>query len=261
MKLAIIGGTGLENFLEGGSSSKVKANYGSNGEKHTRSFMAKYYKNGNVLFVNRHKVPLSLYRDMEYITPDKIDYKTLMVGLKQAGYDTVISTSAVGCTDLEPGFIGVPDDFIDYINCDIGIDYIGNNLVPFFVSAENAFNSDIREIILKSAEKNSVDIHNGGIYVRRLNNRRFETPAEVRESIASNGMESTLYFGMTAPTEALLSKMLDMKYATIAVVTNLAAGIGGEINHEENKDVFGKAIPDVEKILKGVLDSYFLNNK
>ncbi|GEM_PF-2436963 len=258
IKLAIIGGTGLDEFLEDGIKKEVTAIYRDKGQPVERSYNVESYMDGKVVFVNRHNVYLY---PAQLVSPSNIDYNSLMVGLHQQGVTHVISTSAVGISrqDLGPGTIGVPDDFIDGLNFDVTIEVDG--VTPDYICA--FFDEELRRMIKDSADQNSVNICDGGIYVRQKCGMVFESRAQTR-SITADHPEEILYYGMTVPQELILASSFGadesiprMRYANITVATNPAADLVKFIDHLENAAAFGNALPGVKKILKGVVEELF----
>src|SRR5690606_1319111 len=78
---------------------------------------------------------------------------------------------------------------------------------------------ELRRFLLESAPA-GYSLHDGGVYVC-TEGPRFETPAEIRFYAQVGGD----VVGMTSATEAILARELGLCYATIAIVTNYAAGL------------------------------------
>jgi len=180
-------------------------------------------------------------------SPENVATETLMIGLYQEGIRrgieyNIISTSAVGISDtsLGPGTIGIPDDFVDRVNYSPSFEIDG--FKPDYVSMHPSFDPKLREIMLQAAEIENVRVVNGGIYVRRLKGRRYETAEEVEEEMMLHP-NKLLYFGMTSPEEDIAANALGMKYATIVFATNNGAGLDAPISHENVAKEFEKALP------------------
>ncbi len=253
MKLAIIGGTGLDDFLEGGVPVNIEASYDSDGQHFDRSYAATSYRDGGILFVNRHKVPHRRFSHLQYTSPSRISYKTLMVGLYQNDVTHVISTSAVG-SDHSPGTILIPHSLVDYTDPNTLLDNLGEE----YVSMKNPFDIDLRNALLDSAQSYGLDVIEEGIYIRIISDGRFETDLEVSDLMKRFGPDIAL--GMTVPTEAVLARKLGMRYATVSVVTNYAEGLDpecGEITHDGNQHAFQKSLIDVNKLLNGAVEELF----
>jgi 5'-methylthioadenosine phosphorylase len=86
----------------------------------------------------------------------------------------------------------------------------------------------VREAILAAGKALGIALIDGGCYVA-TDGPRYETPAEVRMFAALGGD----VVGMTGLPEAVLAKELGLDYGALAMVTNLGAGLGGELSHAE----------------------------
>jgi 5'-methylthioadenosine phosphorylase len=78
---------------------------------------------------------------------------------------------------------------------------------------------------------------------------RFETPAEIK-AIQTLGGDVV---GMTNSSEAILCRELGICYNSIAVVTNMAAGLQQEVNHQEVIDLFDQRAKELKNILKNII--------
>src|SRR3990167_4924906 len=118
---------------------------------------------------------LHLYEGVPY---DSI--RTLIHILKHLGCETLIITCAVGSLLEEAG----PGDLMmitDHINLHPGNPLVGPNdesVGPRFVSMENAYDSDLREVMQASARRLGIPLSEG-VYLSTLG-PMFETPAEIR---------------------------------------------------------------------------------
>jgi 5'-methylthioadenosine phosphorylase len=106
------------------------------------------------------------------------------------------------------------------------------------------FSNRLSQLVLESAIKQGVTICEGGIYAN-LDGPRYETPQEI-EALKVLGANVV---GMTAASEAIVMRELNVPYACVCVVTNAAAGIQGDaLNHQEVVEVMemkGKVLLDL----------------
>ena len=107
----------------------------------------------------------------------------------------------------------------------------------------------LREEILKQSEVLNLTIHPGGVY-GMMTGPRFETPAEI-EALQRLGADVV---GMTNAPEVVLARELGLCYATIAVITNYAAGMQERITHEEVTETFDKCIGGLKTLLKRTIE-------
>ena len=82
------------------------------------------------------------------------------------------------------------------------------------------YDPELRSVLLRSAELEGQDVAPSATYVC-TNGPRFETPAEIRmyEKMGAHVV------GMTGYPEVALAREAGIKYASVAVVSNFAAGI------------------------------------
>jgi 5'-methylthioadenosine phosphorylase len=91
------------------------------------------------------------------------------------------------------------------------------------------FDRDWRaRVLAASATASAVDLGDGGVYWQTTG-PRFETPAEIRMMAPHAHL-----VGMTLASECIVAAELDLAYAAICVVDNMANGIGsGPLSVEE----------------------------
>lgn len=167
-----------------------------------------------VFFLSRHGLKHS-------IPPHKVNYRANIWGFKTLGVKRIISINAVGAinTSLKPGDIVLLDQIIDMTS--------GARASTFFDGPEVAyidftqpFCQDLRNTIEKSARHLNIDIVNTATYVC-VNGPRLETSAEINyfSKIGASVV------GMTLMPESSLAREAEICFASISVITNMAAGI------------------------------------
>ena len=254
-KIAIIGGTGLRPPLERPRKEEMLINYSVNGESERNVFrftVGRTPGGTEIVYFNRHNM---IRGDPKYRRPDTIDYKTYMIGLQRLGVKNVLSTSAVGSAkeDITPGSVVIPSDYFDFTDSDVAID-IGKE----YADMSKPFG--LRQRILRAQEARGFEgVYEDGFYICLTKGTTFETPLEVRkvrdmfEEELRDG--TPLVFGMTVPPEAKLVRIMGMKYGCLAVVSNMAAGMGKKITHGGNERVVREANKKVKQILLDTVDS------
>jgi len=167
---------------------------------------------------------LHLYEGVSY---DAL--RTFVRVIKLLGASTVIVTGAVGSlrTETGPGEIVVIND---HLNFHPGNPLAGPNdesIGPRFLSLENAYDSDLREILMGVGQKLNIGLHQG-VYLSLLG-PSFETPAEIR-AYRTLGADVV---GMSVVPEVLIARHCGLKVVGITAVTNLAVGLSDEkVTHE-----------------------------
>ena len=249
--IAIIGGSGIESAFETSTDVEIKVAYKSHSKQVKKAFLAKEINiaGSSFLYVNRYKVGIESGKEKYH--PHEIDYKTIMVGLYQAGIKKIISFSKVGSLQKEwsAGTIVLLSDCIDLVNRDITLDDLGTDVADM----SSPFSQELSAAIKKSAKQANVEIFTDCTHVVMVDGSRLETPAEIQ--MLKNMVTGNIVVGMIASTEAQLAKILGMEFAALVIITNYAAGMRGEINKSIIEGGFEKALPKVAKLLKATVNN------
>jgi len=170
-----------------------------------------------VVFLQRHGEP--------YRAPHRIDHHAHADALVERGCDRVLAVGSVGGlrTDLGPGVVVVPDDFIAlHGGTESRHDDHGGHAVHGFTPG---WRSRVRDAWAAHAPTAPVD---GGTYWQ-TSGPRFETPAEIRLLATFADV-----VGMTVAGEAVAASEAGLAYAAVCIVDNLANGVGdGHLTLEE----------------------------
>lgn len=242
-KLAIIGGTGVydPSMLDEISSSKIDTPYG------TLTYEKGVANGKEVIFITRHGKTHS-------IPPHKINYRANIYGLKMLGVSAIISTTAVGSLNpqMRPGELVVVDQFIDMTKLREGTFFDGKDYPVAHVDMTTPYCPLLSEMILKTGSSLNIKIHNKGTYIC-TEGPRFETPAEIQMFKILGGD----LVGMTNVPECQLAREAEIAYATISLVTNLAAGISPQaLTHQEVLDAMKQNSLTFKSVIKLILENY-----
>ena len=205
-KLGIIGGSGLYK-MEGFGRTKWKKIITPWGKPSDEILIAKI-GNEEICFIPRHSRG-------HKINPTNINFRANIDAMKQLGVTDIISVSAVGSLkeDLQPGKFVIIDQFIDRTFARIKT-FFDEEIVAHISMAKPTSPglSDCCEAALK---KLNIENKKGGTYVV-MEGPQFSTLAE-----------SNLYrswgadvIGMTNMPEAKLSREAEIRYCTVAMVTD-----------------------------------------
>lgn len=190
-----------------------------------------------VCFVPRHGSDHS-------VAPHAINYRGIITGLKQLGASAVVATAAVGAINpsWSAGTLAVVTDFIDLTSgrpdtffdgetepvAGIGqrsgvagasiIQESGIGVVHTDMS--EPYDPRLRAAIIAAAERIGVAVKASAVYCC-TNGPRFETRAE----IAMMGRLGGQVVGMTGYPEVALAAEVGLPYASLALVSNPAAGV------------------------------------
>ncbi len=205
-KLGIIGGSGLYK-MDGFEKSKWKKIKTSWGNPSDEILIAKLGKE-EICFIPRHSRG-------HKINPTKINFRANIDVMKQLGVTDIISVSAVGSLkeDLNPGKFVIVDQFIDR-TFSRSKTFFDEEIVAH-VSMAKPTSSGLSKCCEAALKKLNISHQIGGTYVV-MEGPQFSTLAE-----------SNLYrswnadvIGMTNMPEAKLAREAEIRYCTVAMVTD-----------------------------------------
>lgn len=221
--IAVIGGSGFYEFLEGAEEIKVETPFGAPSDP-----IAVGEVSGRpVAFLPRHG------KDHRF-PPHKIPYRANMWALRSLGVRRIVAPSAVGSLtpSFGPGTLVIPDQLVDRTRNRVQTFFDeGANHVPF---ADPYCPSLRSHTITMAREFGWVPAGSGTLVI--IEGPRFSTRAE---SLWFAAQGWTLV-GMTGHPEAVLARELAMCYAPLALVTDLDAGVeeGEGVTQAEVFEVF-----------------------
>lgn len=150
--------------------------------------------------------------------------------LKTVGIDTMFLSNAAGSLRPEAGAGGLIA-IADHINFMFTNPLVGANddqWGPRFVAMDNAWDKDLRAMLMTSAKTIGVPMIEG-TYCAFLG-PTFETPAEIRMAKAM-GADSV---GMSTVPECIIARHCGLKVVGCSAITNMAAGMSEEsLSHEQ----------------------------
>ena len=167
---------------------------------------------------------LHLYEGVSYES-----IRTFVRIVKALGAESLIVTGAAGSLHENIG-AGEMMLLTDHINFHPGNPLVGPNdesVGPRFMSMENAYDEEYRDIISKVAARMGFDLPKG-VYISVLG-PSFETPAEIR-AFRTLGADAV---GMSVVPEVIIARHAGLRVLGLAAITNLAAGLSKErLTHE-----------------------------
>ena len=205
-KLGIIGGSGLYK-MEGFEKTKWKKINTPWGKPSDEILLASIGKE-EICFIPRHSRG-------HKINPTNINFRANIDAMKQLGVTDIISVSAVGSLkeNLEPGKFVIVDQFIDRTFSRVKTFF--NEEIVAHVSMAKPTSVGLSECCEAALKKLNISHQVGGTYVV-MEGPQFSTLAE-----------SNLYrtwgadvIGMTNMPEAKLAREAEIRYSTVAMVTD-----------------------------------------
>ena len=205
-KLGIIGGSGLYK-IDGFDKSQWKKVNTSWGKPSDEVLISKYHGE-EICFIPRHARGHKM-------NPTNINYRANIDAMKQMGVTDIISVSAVGSLkeNLEPGKFVIVDQFIDRTFSRTKT-FFDEEIVAH-VSMAKPISPGLSNCCESALKKLDIKNQKGGTYVV-MEGPQFSTLAE-----------SNLYrswgadvIGMTNMPEAKLAREAEIRYCTVAMVTD-----------------------------------------
>lgn len=231
--VGVIGGSGFYSLLDAAEEVAVDTPHGSPSAPITVGTLA----GRRVAFLPRHGVD-------HRFAPHLVPYQANLWALRSVGVRQVLSLSAVGSltVELPIGTLVVPDQLADRT---------WGRAHTYFDAGEGVNHATFADPFcpgLRAAAVHAVpDVADGGTLVV-VNGPRFSTRAESQE-FQRNGWR---IIGMTALPEAALARELGLCYATLALVTDLDAGVeaGEGVSHSDVLAAFAANLPRLRDLLE-----------
>ncbi|MFF4953276.1 S-methyl-5'-thioadenosine phosphorylase [Streptomyces chattanoogensis] len=232
--IGVIGGSGFYELLSGAEQVTVETPYGDPSDTISVGTVG----GRRVAFLPRHG------RHHKY-TPHTINYRANLWALRSLGVRRILAPCAVGSLrrDLGPGTLAIPDQLVDRTNGRVQTFYDEGAV---HVSFADPYCDQGRTAVLKAAAEAGSEAHDGGTMVV-VEGPRFSTRAESRWFAAAGW---TLV-NMTGHPEAVLARELGLCYTSVALVTDLDAGIDAD-DSVSQEDVFRVFAENTER-LRGVI--------
>jgi len=235
--IGIIGGSGFYSLLDDPEERPVETPWGAPSDALTFGALA----GRDVAFLPRHG------RGHRF-APHLVPYRANLWALRAAGVRQVISLSAVGSltTALPTGTLVVPDQLVDRT---------WGREQTYFSAGEGVGHAPFADPYCprgRSASATAGTAHAGGTLVV-VNGPRFSTRAESQE-FQRHGWT---IIGMTAMPEATLARELGLCYTTLALVTDLDAGVeaGEGVTHTDVLAAFAENLPKLRALLVATLEA------
>lgn len=200
---AVIGGVGFSSPEE---QSKVTINTEYGTVEATISEIA----GRNILFIPRHAGANG------HVPPHMINFRAIIMAIKQLGIMRIISINSVGTMHNHcVGTVVIPYDFIDFTRlrpCTFFEDK------TVHVDMSEPYCPQLRSLIISILKEKQIET--AEVIYACTEGPRFETKAEIK--MLKNFADVV---GMTGVPEVVLAKEMQLCYASMCIVTNIASGI------------------------------------
>ncbi len=239
-QIGVIGGSGFYAFLHGAHEVVVDTPYGAPSDP----LVVGEIGDRTVAFVPRHGAD-------HRFPPHRIPYRANLWALRSLGVRQVLAPCAVGGLrpELGPGSLVVPDQLVDRTSGRVQTFHeTGAVHVPF----ADPYCPTGRQVAARLAVDAGWPVTDRGTMVV-VEGPRFSTRAE-SQWYAAQGWSIV---NMTGHPEAVLARELALCYTSIAMVTDLDAGVdGGEpVTQAEVFRVFGESTGRLRELLLQVVEA------
>lgn len=239
-KIAIIGGSGLENpkILKNAGSVQLTTSFGDPSSD---------FKTGEISGVD--VVILSRHGRKHTITPTGVNNRANIQAIKDLGCTHILATTACGSLrkEIGRGDLVILDQFIDFTR------FRKNTFFESFASGilnhipmADPFDSKMRQILTRTGEKLHLKYHPNGTVIT-IEGPRFSTRVE-SHMFRQWGAD---VINMSTAPECMLANELGIPYAAIAMSTDYDCWKTGEdpVTWEAVIEVFKKNVANVINLL------------
>ena len=240
-EIGVIGGTGLYSFLVDPTEVAVETPYGEPSDR----LVVGEIGGRRVAFVPRHG------RDHQH-PPHRVNYRANLWALHSLGVRQVLGPCAVGSLQprFGPGSLVVPDQLVDRTTGRAQTFYdVGG---PVHVSFADPYCPVGRAVAVRAASDAGWEPVDGGTMVV-IEGPRFSTRAE-SQWYAAQGWSLV---NMTGHPEAVLARELALCYTSIALVTDVDAGLveGEGVSQDEVFATFAEHVGRLRDLLYAIVPS------
>ncbi len=241
-EIGVIGGSGFYEFLEGAERVHVDTPFGDPSE----DLVVGELRGRRVAFVARHGKG-------HRFPPHLVPYRANLWALRSLGVRQVLAPCAVGSLrrELGPGTVVVVDQVVDrtWGRPHSVYDQLG---AVVHVGFAEPFCPRGRPVVAAAARQAGLAVADGGTLVV-VNGPRFSSRAES----LWHQQAGWSVVGMTGMPEAAIARELALCFTTVALVTDLDAGVEGEsgVTHEEVLQVFAQNIEGLKAVLTDAVEA------
>jgi 5'-methylthioadenosine phosphorylase len=247
MKIAIIGGSGLENpdILKNSKEIKVETLYGNP----SSTFKTGQIEGIEVAILSRHG------RKHE-IPPSQVNNRANIWAIHELGCSHILATTACGSLreEIKRGDLVIPDQFIDFTRhreVTFHEKFEDGNLQH--VPMAEPFNKELRRKLINTAGKLNLPFHHKGTVVT-IEGPRFSTRAE------SNMFRlwGADVINMSVAPECILANELQIPYAAVALSTDYDCWKTDEepVTWENVLKVFNQNVKNVIRLLRQTIANF-----
>ena len=170
--------------------------------------------------------------------------------MSELGVESMIVTNAAGGVnrDFTPGDLMMITDHINFFGTNPLIGANDEERGPRFPDLSQAYDLEYQTFIKEAATELDLPLKEGVYF--GMTGPTYESPAEIR-MINTLGGDSV---GMSTVPEVIVARHAGIRVAGISCITNFAAGLGGELNHEDVIEVSTKIRSSFKSLVVTLLE-------
>ncbi|AQP53920.1 purine-nucleoside phosphorylase [Vagococcus penaei] len=170
--------------------------------------------------------------------------------MKALGANSMVVTNAAGGvnTSFSPGDLMLITDQINYTGDNPLMGLNEDELGPRFPDMSEPYDRAYGEVAKSVAKELKITLQKG-VYMG-FSGPTYETPAEIRMSRLM-GADAV---GMSTVPEVIVANHMSMRVLGVTCVTNLAAGMQANLNHEEVVETTERVKADFKELIKLTLE-------
>jgi len=236
-RVAIIGGSGLENLLKTAKLVHLETPYGT-----PPPISVGLIDKEEVAFMPRHGPKHDL-------PPHKVNYRANLHSLKQVGVERIVATNAVGAINdaYTPGDLVIPSDILDFTRSRIGTFF--ESAPVTHVDVTEPYCSQLSDLLIECCRTMKVNVRDKAV-LAATEGPRYETPVEIR-MLRKLGADIV---GMTGAPEVFLARELEICYSAVCFVSNKAAGMQQRLSAVEVMNVGKGVMPTILELLRTAVE-------
>ncbi len=241
-RIGVIGGSGFKALSQFESNNRFtsKTRYG----EPSSALYEMEFDGSSFYFLFRHGNP-------HRIPPHLVNYRANLSALACQGVEIVIAINSVGAISesISVGQLVIPDQLIDYTwGREHTID-TGGERDLMHVDFTEPFDQAISRDLSNVASKLNLNVLTGAV-IGVTQGPRLESAAEIRK-LKADGCHLV---GMTSMPEAAIARELDLRYASLSVVSNPAAGLNDyKLSYAQIREVIQLQSDSISMLLREYL--------
>lgn len=162
----------------------------------------------------------------------------------------VVTNAAGGVNDsFTPGDLMLIQDHINFFGTNPLIGKNDDKFGPRFPDMTHPYDLDYQKIAQQVAADLNIDLKKGVYF--GLTGPTYETPAEIK-MIQTIGGDAV---GMSTVPEVIVARHAGIRVVGISCITNLAAGMGAELNHDDVIEVSAKIKVTFKEFITKLLEN------